>query len=194
MFDFSKARQEMVDCQIRTADVTNYSILQALSTVAREKFVPDEYEDNKEHVMNKYDILLAHMNKNSKQGKEAYERRISRFQEILANDAYKIFIYVYEDFLYNEMHRNVSYHDDIFQQIVDFELHYKETYGNDYLIIWIDFVKHKLPINSRIVQVIVTPPMTYESANDAPYDEFRKYCGDILKKIIDINQIFFTTR
>ena len=43
MFDFSKARQEMVDCQIRTADVTNYSILQALSTVAREKFVPDEY-------------------------------------------------------------------------------------------------------------------------------------------------------
>ena len=43
MFDFSKARQEMVDCQIRTADVTNYSILQALSRVAREKFVPDEY-------------------------------------------------------------------------------------------------------------------------------------------------------
>ena len=43
MFDFYKARQEMVDCQIRTADVTNYSILQALSTVAREKFVPYEY-------------------------------------------------------------------------------------------------------------------------------------------------------
>ena len=43
MFDFSKARQDMVDCQIRTADVTNYSILQSLSTVAREKFVPDEY-------------------------------------------------------------------------------------------------------------------------------------------------------
>ena len=43
MFDYLKARQEMVDCQIRTADVTNYSILQALSRVAREKFVPDEY-------------------------------------------------------------------------------------------------------------------------------------------------------
>ena len=42
MFDYVKARREMVDCQIRTADVTNYSILKALSTVAREKFVPNE--------------------------------------------------------------------------------------------------------------------------------------------------------
>ena len=31
MFDFNQARKEMVDCQIRTADVTNYSILKALS-------------------------------------------------------------------------------------------------------------------------------------------------------------------
>ncbi len=43
MFDYFKARQDMVDCQIRTADVTNYSILKALSKVARERFVPDEY-------------------------------------------------------------------------------------------------------------------------------------------------------
>ena len=34
-------QDEMVDCQIRTADVTNYSILKAFSRVAREKFVPD---------------------------------------------------------------------------------------------------------------------------------------------------------
>ena len=42
MFDFNQARKEMVDCQIRTADVTNYSILKALSKISREKFVPDE--------------------------------------------------------------------------------------------------------------------------------------------------------
>ncbi len=42
MFDFIQARREMVDCQIRTADVTNYEILKALSAVEREKFVPDE--------------------------------------------------------------------------------------------------------------------------------------------------------
>ena len=41
MYDFDQARREMVDCQIRTADVTNYSILKAFSRVAREKFVPD---------------------------------------------------------------------------------------------------------------------------------------------------------
>ena len=43
MFDYFKARQYMVDCQIRPADVTNYSILKAFSSVAREKFVPNEY-------------------------------------------------------------------------------------------------------------------------------------------------------
>ena len=42
MYDFDQARREMVDCQIRTADVTNYSILKAFSRVAREKFVPDD--------------------------------------------------------------------------------------------------------------------------------------------------------
>ena len=157
--------------------------LQKVITNNFKDFVPDDYEDNKEHVMNKYDILLAHMNRNSKKGREAYRRRISRFQDIIVNDAYKMFICVYEDFLYNEMHRNVNYHEDIFQQIVDFESYYKETYGNDYVIIWIDFVKHNLPDNSRIVQVVVTPPMTYETADDSPYLEFRKYCGDVLKKM-----------
>ena len=40
MANFSDIRREMIDCQIRTADVTNYSILKAMSNVAREKFVP----------------------------------------------------------------------------------------------------------------------------------------------------------
>ena len=40
MYDFNQARREMVNCQIRTADVTNCSILKAFSKVAREKFVP----------------------------------------------------------------------------------------------------------------------------------------------------------
>ena len=31
--------------------------------------------------MNKYDILLAHMNKNSKQGKEAYEDEYQDFKK-----------------------------------------------------------------------------------------------------------------
>ncbi|WP_316862349.1 protein-L-isoaspartate O-methyltransferase [uncultured Cohaesibacter sp.] len=39
----SKARKQMVDTQIRTMDVTSYSVLQAFSDVPREKFVPESY-------------------------------------------------------------------------------------------------------------------------------------------------------
>ncbi|WP_075996307.1 protein-L-isoaspartate O-methyltransferase family protein [Salaquimonas pukyongi] len=42
MLDFDTARQNMVDCQIRTSDVTNHELLEALSTVPRERFVPQE--------------------------------------------------------------------------------------------------------------------------------------------------------
>jgi len=42
MQDFSKARLNMVDCQIRTSDVTNHELLNAFTEVPREKFVPAE--------------------------------------------------------------------------------------------------------------------------------------------------------
>lgn len=40
MFDFSAARDHMVESQIRTSDVTNLDVLRAFRTIAREKFVP----------------------------------------------------------------------------------------------------------------------------------------------------------
>jgi len=40
MFDYTTARQQMIDCQIRTADVTDYEVLRAFRKVSREKFVP----------------------------------------------------------------------------------------------------------------------------------------------------------
>ncbi len=41
MVDFAKARTTMVDCQVRTVDVTDYDVLDAFSAVPREAFVPD---------------------------------------------------------------------------------------------------------------------------------------------------------
>lgn len=41
MVDFAKARTTMVDCQIRTVDVTEYDVLDAFAAVPRENFVPD---------------------------------------------------------------------------------------------------------------------------------------------------------
>ncbi len=40
MFDFAKARDHMVESQIRTNDVTEPAILKAFRTTARERFVP----------------------------------------------------------------------------------------------------------------------------------------------------------
>lgn len=40
MFDFAAARDHMIDCQIRTADVTDLSVLKSFRNVKREMFVP----------------------------------------------------------------------------------------------------------------------------------------------------------
>jgi protein-L-isoaspartate(D-aspartate) O-methyltransferase len=40
MFDSAAARRMMVDCQVRTADVTNPKLIEAMLTVPRELFVP----------------------------------------------------------------------------------------------------------------------------------------------------------
>nr|WP_321457113.1 protein-L-isoaspartate O-methyltransferase [uncultured Cohaesibacter sp.] len=42
MVEYSQARLTMVNNQIRTTDVTSYSVLQAFLEVPREKFVPEE--------------------------------------------------------------------------------------------------------------------------------------------------------
>jgi protein-L-isoaspartate(D-aspartate) O-methyltransferase len=41
MLDLKKTRQNMVDCQIRTSDVTNHALINALLQVPREAFVPN---------------------------------------------------------------------------------------------------------------------------------------------------------
>lgn len=40
MFDFNAARETMLDCQIRTSDVTEFRVQAAFRAVPREKFVP----------------------------------------------------------------------------------------------------------------------------------------------------------
>ena len=40
MIDYAQARRMMVDCQLRTFDVNDNTVLDACDTVARETFVP----------------------------------------------------------------------------------------------------------------------------------------------------------
>ncbi|MEO5368408.1 MAG: hypothetical protein H7831_19040, partial [Magnetococcus sp. WYHC-3] len=44
MADCSKARKNMVDCQIHTFGVVDPGVLEAFSAVPREMFVPDQYK------------------------------------------------------------------------------------------------------------------------------------------------------
>ena len=41
MFDFAAARRMMVDCQVRTSDVTDQQIIAAMLDLPRERFVPE---------------------------------------------------------------------------------------------------------------------------------------------------------
>ncbi len=45
MSDFSQRRRMMVDTQVRPSDVTKYPIIDAMLTVQREDFVPDDQRD-----------------------------------------------------------------------------------------------------------------------------------------------------
>lgn len=40
MIDFKHARENMVDCQVRTSDVTEHALISAMLSVPREEFVP----------------------------------------------------------------------------------------------------------------------------------------------------------
>src|SRR5215510_3824396 len=42
MSDFATARQKMVDGQVRTSDVTDHRILDAMLALPREEFVPED--------------------------------------------------------------------------------------------------------------------------------------------------------
>lgn len=55
MFDFQKARRNMVDCQIHTAGVISPAILDSFATVPRERYVPDTH---KRVAYNDEDIVL----------------------------------------------------------------------------------------------------------------------------------------
>jgi len=45
MNDFAKARRYMVDCQVRTADVTDHAVIAAFDAVERERFAPAAARD-----------------------------------------------------------------------------------------------------------------------------------------------------
>ena len=148
-------------------------------------FIPDV----KNNIFNnKYDICLAHFNSNINDGIDEYKRRIDRFNNIINQSKKIYFIYINEDYLYNEQYRRDDFNDNIFNEMLELEKFIKNKYINiDYNILYFNFKHHNIPINSNIINIVLNSTNLYEKEQFAPYEEFRNYCGEILAKLFNTN-------
>jgi hypothetical protein len=147
-------------------------------------FIPDVHNNI---FFNKYGINFTHFNSDKNAGIKEYERRIIRFNTVI-NDTNKkkYFVYINEDYLYNEKYREDKFNDNIFYEILELERFLNEKYINiDYNILFFNFKEHHIPPNSKIINIILNTTTLYNNHDDSPYGEFRKYCGKVLSLLFN---------
>ena len=148
-----------------------------------EDFIPDVYNGI---FHNKYDISLVHFNSNLDSGIEEYKRRIERFNDIIHKK--KIyFVYINEDYLYNEDYRQDEFNDTIFNEMLRLEELLK-TKKINYTILYFNFKQHEIPKESNIINIVLHSTTFYDV--DIKQDELREYCGKILSELF--NTIFIS--
>ena len=142
-------------------------------------FIPDVHNDI---FKNEYDFNLVYFNKNINDGIEEYKRRIERFNNIINNKDKIYFIYINEDYFHDEEYRKSV--DTNFKEMLDLELFLKSKYVNiDFNILYFDFKEHIIPLNSNIINIVLQTSKLYDSYENCPLLDFRKYCGRILSEI-----------
>jgi hypothetical protein len=150
-------------------------------------FIPDVYNGI---FKNKYDILLAHFNPNINDGIEEYKRRIDRFIHIINQPKKIYFVYINESYLYNNSYRKNEFNNNIFNEMLELEKFIKNKYINiDYNILYFNFKDDIIPTNSNIINIVLHTTNLYDSHDDAPYNDFRIYCGKILAELFNTNLI-----
>jgi hypothetical protein len=148
-------------------------------------FIPDVYNGI---FNNKYDVLLAHFNPNINDGIEEYKRRIERFIDIINQPKKIYFVYINEDYFYNNSYREDEFNDTIFNEMLELEKFIKNKYVNiDYNILYFNFMHHNIPKNSNIINIILNTTVLYDEHDDSPYEELRDYCGEILADLFNTN-------
>jgi hypothetical protein len=159
-------------------------------------FIPDVYNppDRDSHsIINgvfptKYNFSLAHFNSNINAGVEEYKRRIDRFNNIINKSKKIYFIYINEDYLFDNNYRQVKFNDNIFNEMLELETFLKDKYIHiDYNIIYFNFKQHIIPINSNIINIVLNTPTVYDTPGSSPYSELRNYCGKILSELFNTN-------
>jgi len=135
-------------------------------------------------LIEKYDFYLSHFNININIGIEQYTRRILRFNEIFHDNKKIFFIFINEDYLYNNEYRDEKFNNQIYSEIIDFENFIRSKYNfNNFNILYFDFKHHNIPSESNIINILINSKFYTENPNKFPIEKFRIYCGLILSKI-----------
>jgi hypothetical protein len=133
---------------------------------------------------NKYGVSLMHFNSNIHIGIEEYKRRINRFNNIIQEGKKIYFIYINEDYLYDNNYRQDEFNNTIFNEMLDLEIFIKNKYINiDYTILFFNFKHHTIPKNSNIINIVLHSTNLYNTVNSAPFENLRNYCGKILSEL-----------
>tara|TARA_B110000285_G_C15020151_1_gene561122 strand:+ start:206 stop:886 length:681 start_codon:yes stop_codon:yes gene_type:complete len=139
---------------------------------------------------NKYDIKLAHFNRNINNGIEEYKRRIDRFIDIINQPKKIYFVYINEDYLFDNNYRENEFNDKIFNEMLELEKFITNKYINiDYNILYFNFKHHNIPTNSNIINIVLHTTKLYDTHNSAPYERLRNYCGKILAELFNTKLI-----
>ena len=146
-------------------------------------FIPDVYNDI---FINKYGIFISHFNSNLNSGIQEYIRRIGRFNTIINEPKKVYFIYINEDYLFDNYFRTDEFNNIHFIEMLEFENFIKNKYVNiDYNILYFNFKEHVIPTNSNIINIVLHTNILYNTHDEAPVDDFRIYCGKILTELFN---------
>ena len=147
-----------------------------------EDFIPDVHNGV---FLNKYEFSLAHFDNDITNGIEEYKRRIDRFNYIMNQPTKKYFVYINEDYLYDDNYRSDYFNDNIFNEMLELENFIKNKYLNiDFNILFFNFKHHHIPINSNIINIVLCYDLNNPN-NNYTYEQLRPYCGKILSEIFD---------
>jgi hypothetical protein len=156
-----------------------------------QKVLENDFEDYIPDVrnnvfVNKYDFELAHFNEDIDAGIEEYTRRIERFRDIIQHPKKKYFVYINEDYFYDEKYRQNDFNDNIFNEMLELEKFIRNKYANiDYNILYFNFIEHNIPADSNIINIVLNSTEVYNYSKASPYEDFRNFCGKILSELFN---------
>lgn len=149
------------------------------------EFIPDVHNNI---FKNMYGVELAHFNENKTDGINEYKRRIERFNSVI-NEPKKIyFIYINDDYLYDNKYRTINFNDRIFNEMLNLEKFLRTKYTNiNYNILYFNFKKDDIPQNSNIINIVLSTDTFYNSwpSDYSVVSNFRNYCGKILSELFN---------